>query len=294
MTPHATPFLGPPEGYADLQTARAVVVPFPYEGGVSYGRGAADAPQAVLEASRQVEYYDEDLNVEPFRAGIATLASPRMPADAEEVTALMAQITDQALAENKFPVIIGGDHSITGGCIQSMASHFSALGVVQLDAHADLRETYEGSPLSHACVMSRIRDLTPHTLQIGIRSMDREEALRIKREKLAVCTMRQWRQGGFDMSAALALLPAKVFITLDVDVFDWNVIAGTGTPEPGGLGWYETLDLLRLIFETKTVVGCDVVELAYRPSDPNSPYAVAKLIYKLIGMKFARQLATVA
>ena len=106
-----------------------------------------------------------------------------------------------------------------------------------------------------------------------------------------MCTMRQWRQGTFDMEAALAALPEQVFLTLDVDVFDWNVIAGTGTPEPGGVGWYEALDLLKMIFDTKTVVGCDVVELAYRAHDNNSPYAVAKLIYKMIGFKFASLLS---
>ncbi|MFZ1987008.1 MAG: agmatinase [Desulfatitalea sp.] len=289
MKAHATPFLAPPPEYCDPQSARAVVVPFGYEGGVSYGRGTADAPQAVLEASQQVEFYDSDLDAEPFRIGIATLAVPPVPDDAEQMIALLCDLIDPLLAQGRFPVVVGGDHSITSGYVRALAKHHRDFGVIQLDAHADLRPSYDGSPLSHASAMARIREITPHTLQIGIRSMDVDEARRVREEKLLFCTMHQWRQGNFDLQAALAALPEKVFITVDVDVFDWSVIASTGTPEPGGMGWYETLELLHTIFQTKEVVGCDVVELAYRPHDPNSPFAVAKLIYKLIGFKFVRQ-----
>jgi len=287
MTPHGTPFLAPPEGYADFDAARAVVVPFPYEGGVSYGLGTADAPQAVLEASQQVEFYDEELDGEPYKVGIATIAVPPIPADARQMLALLERTTDELLNQGKFPVIVGGDHSISSASMRSVFKKYPDMGVIQFDAHADLRETYDDSPLSHACVMARAREMTPHTLQLGIRSMDVEEARLIRREKLAVATMRHLRQDLFDVSAALATLPEKVFVTVDVDVFDWSVIASTGTPEPGGMGWYEALDLLKMIFQTKHVVGCDVVELAYRPHDANSPFAVAKLIHKMIGYKFA-------
>lgn len=290
MKANAIPFLAPPPEFSDLVQAQAVIVPFGYEGGVSYGRGAAAAPQAVLEASQQVEFYDEELDAEPFRIGIATLAEPSIPTEAESMVALLRDIIDPLLAQGRFPIVIGGDHSISSGYARALAKHHEAFGVIQLDAHADLRPSYDGSPLSHASVMARIREITPHTLQIGIRSMDVGEARLVRDEKLAFCTMRQWRQGRFDLKSALAALPEKIFITLDVDVFDLSVIASTGTPEPGGLGWFETLELLRTIFETKAVVGCDVVELAFRPHDANSPFAVAKLIYKLIGYKFARQL----
>lgn len=287
MKSHATLFLAPPTGFSDPHSARVVVVPFGYEGGVSYGLGTADAPQAVLEASQQVEFYDDGLDAEPFRVGIATMAVPQIPDDPEAMVALLAQLTDPLLAQDKFPVVVGGDHSITTGFMRSIAKHHPDFGVIQLDAHADLRDTYEDSPLSHACVMARARDLTPHTLQIGIRSMAAEEAARVKQERLSFCTMRDWRRGGFDLRAALAALPEKVFITVDVDVFDWSVIASTGTPEPGGMLWDEALDLLQAVFESKQVVGCDVVELSYRSHDLNSPFAVAKLIYKMIGFKFA-------
>jgi agmatinase len=291
---HLLPFLGPPAPYSDMNNARAVVVPFPYEGGVSYGRGAADAPLAVLEASQQVEYYDAELDGEPYRIGIATLEAPAVPAAPDQMVALLSQITDDLLARGKFPIVIGGDHSITTGVVRSVARQYPEFGVIQLDAHADLRDSYEGNPLSHASVMARMRELTPHTLQFGIRSMAAEEARRVKEENLCFCTMRQWRRGQFDMEAALAALPEKVFITLDVDVFDWSVIADTGTPEPGGLYWDEALDLLKAVFDSKDVIGCDVVELACRPGDTNSCFAVAKLIYKMIGFKFARQLKALA
>jgi agmatinase len=287
---HPVPFLAPPELFGDLDTARAVIVPYAYEGGVSYGLGAADAPRAVLEASQQVEFYDIGLDAEPYRVGIGTLEPPEIPQESEQMVALLSQVTGDLLDRGKFPVVIGGDHSITTGFVRTVAERFPEFGVIQLDAHADLRDSYEGNPLSHASVMARARELTPHTIQIGIRSMAAEEAARVKSENLSFCTMRQWRQGRFDLEKALAGLPKQVFITLDVDVFDWSVIAGTGTPEPGGLYWDEALDLLEAIFQAKDVIGCDVVELAHRPGDMNSPFAVAKLVYKMIGFKFAGEL----
>lgn len=290
MTPHDTPFLSPPVEYCDLERALAVIVPFPYEGGVSYGLGTAGAPQAVLDASRQVEFYDDMLDVEPYRVGLATVAAPLIPEDPVQMLALLETLADELLVAEKFPVVIGGDHSISSGFVESIARHYPDFGVIQLDAHADLRDSYDGSPYSHACAMARIGELTPHTLQIGIRSMDADEARLVHRKQLPFCTMHRWRQGNFDLLKALADLPERVFVTLDVDVFDWSVISSTGTPEPGGFGWYEMIDLLHTIFDVKTVIGCDVVELSAHPQDINSPYAVAKLIYKMIGFKFAHKL----
>lgn len=290
MKLHDCPFLAPPHEYCTYEDARVVVVPFPYEGGVSYGKGAAQAPAAVLDASTQLEYYDIELDAELYRLGIATLKEPILPDDPVQMLAVLERTVDELLDNGKFPVVVGGDHSISSGFFKSLIKQSQTIGVIQLDAHADLRDSYEGSAQSHACVMARLREMTPYTLQIGIRSMAVEEADLIRSEKLSVCTMHQWRNGLFDLQKALEALPDKVFITLDVDVFDWSVVAGTGTPEPGGLQWYETLDLLNTIFTSKEVVGFDVVELACSPNDINSPFAVAKLIYKMLGFKFARQL----
>lgn len=287
MRSHATPFLGLAEDEAvSLDAARVVVVPFGYEGGVSYGKGAAAAPEAVLQASHYLELYDEVLDDEPCRVGIATLAQPAIPHLAEAMRDALAATTGELLDQDKFVVVIGGDHSITGGYVQALADRHDNFGVLQLDAHADLRDSYEGSPLSHACVMARIREITPHTLQVGIRSLSTEEARQVKDQGLSLCTMHRFRKGAFDLEAALRRLPDKLFITVDVDVFDWSVIASTGTPEPGGMLWDECMDLLATVFRSKTVIGFDVVELAHRDRDPNSPFATAKLIYKMIGMRF--------
>jgi agmatinase len=286
MNAHSTPFLGLPEAQARLETARVVVLPFGYEGGVSGGKGAAAAPQAVLHASAYLEFYDEVLDDEPCRVGIATVEQPALSQDPEAVLGTLETLTGALLDQGKFVVVIGGDHSITTGYVRALASRHDVFGVLQLDAHADLRESYEGSALSHASVMARIREITPHTLQIGIRSMSAQEARLVKAQKLALCPMHRFRRGEFDLEAALKRLPEQVFITVDVDVFDWSVIASTGTPEPGGILWDEAMDLLSAVFRTKTVIGFDVVELAYRDHDPNSPFATAKLVYKMIGMRF--------
>ena len=289
MIPHPTPFLGLPAEQSNLKRARVAVVPYGYEGGVSYGKGTAAAPQAVLDASGYLELYDEVLDAEPCRIGIATIDVSPIPAEPTQMLERLESFTGELLDQGKFVMVIGGDHSITTGYVRALAKRYNDFGILQLDAHADLRDSYEGSPLSHACVMARIREITSHTLQIGMRSLSIEEARRIKAHNLALCTMHRFRQGDFDLEAALARLPQRLFITVDVDVFDWSVIASTGTPEPGGMGWDEALDLLATVFRTKQVIGVDVVELAHRDHDPNSPFATAKLIYKMIGMRFANR-----
>ena len=285
---HPVPFLGGPEAAPGLENARVVIIPFGYEGGVSYGKGTAAGPRAVLEASHFLELYDEVLDTEPNQIGIFTAAPPNIAKEPEAMVAQLQDMVQSLLEQDKFVVVIGGDHSVTNGYLRAIGRRYAQFGVIQLDAHADLRDSYDGSPLSHACTMARARELTPHCLQIGIRSMSKVEARRIKEEGLAVYTMQDWRNGRLDLGAALDRLPDKVFLTLDVDVFDWSVISDTGTPEPGGCYWDEAIDLLEAIFTAKEVIGADVVELSYdrRFSDTRSAFAVAKLIYKMIGWRF--------
>ncbi len=166
---------------------------------------------------------------------------------------------------------------------------YGSLSVVQFDAHADLRDAYEDNPYSHASVLARIRDLTPHTLHLGIRSMCREEADLAQQHAIPLFTMRQLRQHPEAAIAALQALPEPVFISFDVDAFDTGIVQNTGTPEPGGLSWDEALNWLERIFKNKRVVGCDVVELAPQPGDLNSPFAAAKLVYKMIGQQLAQK-----
>lgn len=285
---HPVPFLGGPESAAEPDGARVVILPFGYEGGISYGKGAAAGPRAVLEASQYLELYDEVLDTEPNQIGIFTAAPPEIAPDPEQMAGQLQALLRDLLEQEKFVVVIGGDHSVTNGYLRAISRQYDQFGVIQLDAHADLRDSYNGSSLSHACTMARALDLTPHCLQIGIRSMSKEEARRIKADGLAVYTMRDWRNGRLDLGAALDRLPSKVFLTLDVDVFDWSVISDTGTPEPGGCCWDEAMDLLAAVFAAKDVIGADVVELSHEPrsSDARSAFAVAKLIYKMIGWRF--------
>ncbi|WP_246804321.1 agmatinase [Desulfosarcina cetonica] len=263
-----------------------MVVPYGYEGGVSYGRGTAGAPADVIAASHYLELYDEVLDDEPCRVGIATVVQPEIPDTPDAMLASLEETTAALLDQEKFVVVIGGDHSITTGYVRALAKRHNHFGVLQLDAHADLRDSYAGSALSHACTMARIREITDRTLQIGIRSMSVEEARLAKSTDLSLCTMHRYRRGHFDLEAELARLPENLFITVDVDVFDWSVIASTGTPEPGGMLWDEAMEILETVFHSKTVIGFDVVELSHRESDPNSAFATAKLIYKMIGMRF--------
>lgn len=283
-------FLGLAPEYASMDRAAVVILPFPYEGGISYGKGAAQAPDAVLEASEQLELYDEVLRTEVSKMGIATAEKPEIPENPEQVLKVLYKETRSLLEMGKFVVVIGGDHSISPGYFQALSETVGARSVIQLDAHADLRDSYEGNPHSHACVMARIREKTSDTLQLGIRSISSEEADRIQKENIALATMRQLRHGPFDLAAALDALPDPVFLTVDVDVFDWSVVSGTGTPEPGGMLWDEGIQILAKIFDRRNIVGFDIVELAYRDGDRNSPYAVAKLIHKMLGFKLEASL----
>lgn len=284
---HPKSYLNLPPELARFESAAVALLPVPYEGAVSWGKGAADAPDWVIEASGYLELYDEVLKREPCSMGITTVAPPELPRDPEAVQHVLHPFLGDLLATGKFVVMLGGDHSISPAFVKALHERKSPLSVIQLDAHADLRDAYEETPFSHACAMSRIREITPHTLQIGIQSMSIEEAEKADREHIPVCTMRDFRKGGFDVKGALERLPDPVYITLDVDVFDWSVVRSTGTPEPGGLGWDEALALLETIFSMKAVAGFDVVELAKDPRDVNSAFAVAKLIYKMLGFKLA-------
>ncbi|MBN1894754.1 agmatinase [bacterium] len=286
MKLNSKPFLAPEPLFTDLNTSAGAVLPFPYEGGVSYGLGTGLAPDAVLDASAYVEFYDEMLDAEPFRLGISTLEAPPVPKDPVKMIQTLRKAASGLLSMDKFTVVLGGDHSISQGFYMALTDKYGPVSVIQLDAHADLRESYENSRYSHASVMSRLREITHHTLQIGIRALSVEEADLIKRESIQICTMHAFRSGQFDLESALARLPDPVFVTLDVDVLDWSVIWSTGTPEPGGMNWDEMLRLLEKIFSKKQVVGADLVELSFDGKDRNSPFAAARLMYKMFGFQF--------
>ena len=289
MKLYSKQFLGLDSKFIEFEGSAVAVLPVPYEGGCSYGMGAAKGPDAVIEASYHLELYDELLAAESYRMGIVTVMPPKIYSDPISMQETIYQSSLALIQENKFVVAVGGDHSISPGYFKALNEKYSRLSVIQLDAHADLRDIYDDNPFSHACVMSRIREITCDTLQIGIRSMSIEEARRIESENMAVCTMSDYRSGTFDVDSAIDRLPDPVFLTLDVDVFDWSVVRSTGTPEPGGFLWDEAIALLQKIFIKKNIVGFDVVELSRDGHDRNSPFAVAKLIYKMLGFKLDAQ-----
>jgi len=292
MKRNAKQFLGPDAEFCRFETAAVALLPFPYEGGVSYGRGTGRAPQAILDASCYVEFYDEVLEAEPFHMGIVTLAAPAMPKTPAAMHERIYRSCKAILEQDKYMVVLGGDHSISSGIFKALQEKYPQLGCVQLDAHADLRDSYEGSRFSHASVMARIREMTPHTLQLGIRAMCREEAGQVRQDNIALATMHRLRRKSFDWKKALAGLPEQLFVTVDVDAFDLSVISSTGTPEPGGFTWDEALEILEHIFMTKTVVGFDVVELGVQKHDRNSPFNVAKLVYKMLGFRLHKEVAS--
>lgn len=275
-------FLGSENEFAQWEKAQFVILPVPYEGAVSYGHGTASAPEAILEASEYLEFYDEILKRCPHEVGIVTLAPTPISMDHARMHQIVFEKTHEILQHNKIPVLVGGDHSISSGAFRAFCEKYGSISCVQIDAHSDLRHQYEESIYSHASVLARIREMTPNALQIGIRSMSAEEAETIRKDQLMVCTMHEYRRRLFPLDDALSRLPDPVYLTVDVDAMDWGVIASTGTPEPGGFYWDEAMELLEKIFSRKQVVGFDMVELSTSASDRNSPFAAAKLLYKMI------------
>jgi agmatinase len=289
---HSTLFGNVSEAYdGTLEHARAVIIPVPLEYTVSYGTGAALGPAAILAASTQMELYDEETDTIPAEQGIGTLAALDFAGLMHtEALERIQEAVAQVVAHGQLPVTLGGEHSLTAPCVRAVqAADDAPLGVVQFDAHADLRDEYEGSPFSHACAMRRVLDI-PHVelLEVGIRSISEGEIANLKAGKIAanILWAHQLASGKADFAAALAALPERVYITIDVDGFDPGIMPATGTPEPGGMGWYGVLGMLRLIAATKQVVGCDIVELAPILGLHAPDFLAAKLVYRLLGAIF--------
>lgn len=276
-------FAGLPLEHSSWQRAQVAILPVPYDLTTSYQTGARHGPQAILDASLHVELYDDELEAEPYKVGIHTLP-PLEPlaSGPEEMGKRIEQATRQILKARKFPLVLGGDHSITFGVAKALSTEHKQLSVLQLDAHADLRDSYHGTKYSHACVARRISELA-RLFQIGIRSLSREEAELMDELNVTTVFARELYHNPKAIEKALNALNDPVYITLDVDVFDPSVMPATGTPEPGGLDWYTTLMILRHVFEKHRVVGCDVVELAPIPGMAAPDFMIAKLVYKLIG-----------
>ncbi len=266
------------------EQARIVVLPLGYEKTTSYAKGTANGPQAVLEASPYLEIYDEELDAEPFRQGIYTLPQPEFKNNPKQDFETITRTVLPLLEDEKFVISIGGEHSITFPLFRAFHRVFSDLSIVQLDAHADLRDQYQGSPYSHACVMHRVLELTDNIVQIGVRSLSIEEAQLIRQKGIRTIFAHLMYQGWPD--DILDALTENVYLTVDVDFFDPALMPSTGTPEPGGFFWPETMAFLRKLFAAKNIVGCDVVELSPIKGLHAPDFTIARLIHKLMGYKF--------
>lgn len=287
--PHT--FLGLDEDSADFGRARAVVLPVPYEATTSWGGGTVRGPAAILEASRFIELYDQELDSEPYDVGIATLPALELghggPAQA---MAALRVAYDRVLdaAEGKFVVLLGGEHALTGPPVQAWAERLRGerISVLQLDAHTDLRPEYEGSPHSHASVMYQIHDRAD-IVAVGIRALTREErALARRTDSIHLFLADDIHDTDDWIGDVVERLTDDVYITFDVDCFDPALVPSTGTPEPGGLQWYPVLRLLRAVFQEKNVVAADIVEHAPIPGLTAPDFLVAKLLYKMVGYRF--------
>lgn len=272
--------------FASLEAASAVILPAPYDFSTTYQGGTRWGPRALIAASRNMELWDDELGA-VYRRGIHTLPELEPTALGPEAMAeRVEQAVDWILERGKLPVMLGGEHSLTAGAVRATAKRYPKLSVLQLDAHADMRDEYLDSPYSHACVMRRVREQVPAS-SVGIRSLSEEEAAHLKSHPAPIWSVRQFRALDGKWDPILKTLTDDVFVTFDLDALDPGILPATGTPEPGGLDWYEAVDLLAAVSRRSRIVGFDVVELAPLPGHVASDFLAARLVYRMIGLALA-------
>ena len=286
MARETTNFGDLPDEHSALENAEVVIIPVPYDGTSTWVKGADKGPEAIIEASANMELYDIETDSEAYRKGIFTAQPIKPRSSAEDMVEAVRQKVQEHLQKGKFTVVIGGEHSISVGAVKAHVGQYGDMTVLQLDAHSDLRDEYEGSKYSHACVMARIRELCP-IVQVGIRSMDSSEKDVLDSSR--VFFARDIVESTSWVDEVVAKLSQKVYVTIDLDVFDPSVMPSTGTPEPGGLDWYGVLALLRAVCDRRDVTGFDVAELCPGSRNKAPDFLAAKLIYKLLSYKFRGQ-----
>lgn len=272
--------------FSTYETAKIAVLPVPYDGTSTWMKGADKGPDAILDASANMELYDIETDSEVYREGIATLAPVTEASSPEAMAAEVEQRVDALLRDKKFPVILGGEHSASIGVFRALARHYDKFSVLQLDAHSDMRSSYEGSTHNHACVMARAKEVAT-VAQVGIRSSAIEEKENIMPDRIFYAhELHDAKEGNNWMYMVSQKLHDNVYITIDLDVFDPAIMPSTGTPEPDGLFYREVLNFLRLINERHNIIGFDVVELC--PNDINKApdFTASKLVYQLLSLKF--------
>lgn len=272
-----------PEGFNDYDSSRIVIVPVPYDGTSTWMKGADEGPRAIIEASRNMYLYDIETDSEVYKQGIYT-DSPVVDKDSPE--SMIHAVKDRVakhLDADKFIVTVGGEHSVSIGAVHAHARKFQGLSVLQIDAHADLQDEFNGSKFNHACVMARVKELCP-VVQVGIRSIDSIERAAADPDRIFYAEEIHGRNDW--MERAVSLLTDHVYITIDVDGFDISIMPATGTPEPGGMLWYDVIALLRTVAHRKKIVGFDVVELCPNEFSKHCDFLAAKLIYRLLSYIF--------
>ena len=263
----------------DYKTAKVVIFPIPYSSTTCWKTWTNEGPQAIIEASRHIELYDIESKRDPSKEGIFTLEPLEPSKDSPKKTIFrIKKVIDKLLIDKKFPLMLGGEHSITLGPVQSFRELSSDFSVLQIDAHADLRNLYEDSKYHHGSVMRRVRELGISVTQVGLRSVSEEDASYVKKAKIKTIFPAPIPPA----DKIIATLKKKVYLTIDLDGLDPSIMPSVGTPEPGGLGWYEVLNLIKQLSKKRKIIGADVVELAPTPELHSPDFLAAKLVYKII------------
>ncbi|MCH3882069.1 MULTISPECIES: agmatinase [Tenacibaculum] len=277
-------YAGISEEFGNLSTSKIVIIPVPYDGTSTWQKGADKGPQAFLEASENMELYDIETDSEVYKEGVYLADEITENSSPEAMVEAVHQETKKYINRNKFVTVFGGEHSVSIGTIRAFNECFNNLTVLHIDAHADLRKEYEGSKCNHACAVYEANQNT-NLVQVGIRSMDISEKREMNLDKVFfahdMAVNEDWMEDVIDQ------LTENVFITFDLDALDPSIMPSTGTPEPGGLFYYETLEFLKQVFEQKNVVGFDMVELCPNKNEKSSDFLAAKLFYKMLSYKFS-------
>jgi agmatinase len=263
-----------------------VILPVPYDETSTYMKGADKGPDAIMEASVNLEFYDIETNTEAHKHGIFTLEAITEKGSPEKLTDAVQEKVTWILKEGKFPVIVGGNHTVPIGSFRAIAGKYSDLSILQLDAHSDLRQEYEGSPFNHACAMARAREVA-HIVQVGIRSMAADELPFADWNNIYPAHKLHYDKSLY--SRALSSLKKNVYVTIDLDVFDPSIMPSTGTPEPGGPEYYELMHFLRDVAAERNIVGFDVVELCPNPNNKMPDFVASKVIYQLLSYIFEKR-----
>jgi agmatinase len=268
----------------DYSRSGIIILPVPYDKTSTWMKGSDKGPDAIMEASVNLEFYDVETGTEVHKKGIHTVQPVSEKRSPEALIDAVCSKVRQIIGDNKFPVIVGGNHTVSIGSVKAFAEHYHDLSVLQLDAHSDLRQEYEGSRFNHACSMSRMMEMVP-AVQVGIRSVSAEEIPFIDKERIFYAHELYYNKKLYREAADI--LSGNVYITIDLDVFDPSIMPSTGTPEPGGPDYFELMHFLKDVAAKKNIVGFDVVELCPSAINKSPDFIAARVIYQLLSYIFS-------